>query len=86
MGRVVPTLGTLSRIAAALEVTVTHLLSDEAERRREDEVAHILADPFLTEIARVVEKLSAVQKIVTNGAPYASSVILFHSSKQRAEH
>jgi transcriptional regulator with XRE-family HTH domain len=62
MGRVVPTLGTLSRIAVALEVTVTDLLSNEAERRRENEMAHILADPFLTEIARVVEKLSAVQR------------------------
>jgi transcriptional regulator with XRE-family HTH domain len=62
MGRVVPTLSTLSRIAAALDVTVTDLLSNEAERRREDEMAHILADPFLTEIARVVDKLSAVQR------------------------
>ena len=62
MGRVVPTLATLSRIAVALEVPVTDLLSDEAERRREDEVAHILADPFLTEIARVVGKLNAVQR------------------------
>ena len=46
MGRVVPTLGTLSRIATALEVTVIDLLSDEAERRREDDLAPILADPF----------------------------------------
>ena len=62
MGRVVPTLGTLSRIAIALEVTVTDLLSDAAELRRDDEVAQILADPFLTEIAPLVDKLNAVQR------------------------
>jgi hypothetical protein len=40
----------------------TALLSDEAEHRRDHEVAHILADPFLTEIARVVDKLNDVQR------------------------
>lgn len=62
MGRVVPTLGSLSRIATALEVTVIDLLSDAADLRRDDEVAHILADPFLTEIAPLVDKLNAVQR------------------------
>jgi transcriptional regulator with XRE-family HTH domain len=62
MGRVVPTLGTLWRIAGALEVTVIDLLSDEAERTRHDELGCILKDPFLTEIARMVEKLNVVQR------------------------
>jgi transcriptional regulator with XRE-family HTH domain len=62
MGRVVPTLATLARVAAALDVTVTDLLSDEAERRRDHEVAHILADSFLTEIVQVVDRLNAVQR------------------------
>jgi transcriptional regulator with XRE-family HTH domain len=62
MGRVVPTLATLWRVAAALEVTVADLLSDVAERRREDEAARILADPFLAEIAQVLDKLNAVHR------------------------
>ena len=62
VGRVVPTLATLERVAGALEGTVTDLLSDEAERRADDEAARILADPFLIEIARAVDKLNAVQR------------------------
>jgi transcriptional regulator with XRE-family HTH domain len=62
MGRVMPTLATLWRIAAALEVTVTDLLSDLAERRRDDEAARILEDPFLAEIAQVLDKLTAVHR------------------------
>jgi transcriptional regulator with XRE-family HTH domain len=62
MGRVVPSLSTLRRIAAGLEVSVTHLLCDESERRRDDEIARILADPFLAEIVQVVGKLNAVDR------------------------
>jgi transcriptional regulator with XRE-family HTH domain len=62
MGRVVPTLATLWRVAAALGVTVTDLLSDVAERRRDDEAARILEDPFLAEIAQVLDKLNAVHR------------------------
>jgi len=62
MGRVVPTLATLWRIAAALEVTLIDLFSDEATRRRDDEVARILEDPFLAEIAQAVDKLNAVHR------------------------
>jgi transcriptional regulator with XRE-family HTH domain len=62
MGRVVPTLATLWRVAAALKVTVIDLLSDEAERRRHDQVAGILEDPFIAEIARVVDKFNPVQR------------------------
>ena len=62
MGRVVPTLATLWRIAAGLEVSVTYLLCDESERRRGDEIARILSDPFLADIAKVVDRLNAVHR------------------------
>ena len=75
MGRVVPSLSTLWRIAAGLEVSVTYLLCDESERRRDDEIARILADPFQSEIAQVVDKLNAVHRAlilraVRDGAAY----------------
>jgi transcriptional regulator with XRE-family HTH domain len=62
MGRVLPSLATLCRIAAGFEVSVAYLLCDEPERRRDDEIARILADPFLAEIAQMVDKLNAVQR------------------------
>jgi transcriptional regulator with XRE-family HTH domain len=62
MGRVVPSLSTLWRIAAGLEVSVSHLLCDESERRRDDEIARILADPFLAEIVQVVNNVNAVDR------------------------
>lgn len=62
VGRVMPTLATLWRVAGALEVPVTRLLSDLAEPRREDEAARILDDPFLAEIAKVLAKLNAVHR------------------------
>jgi transcriptional regulator with XRE-family HTH domain len=75
MGRVVPSLCTLWRIAAGFEVSVTYLLSDESERRRDDEIARILADPFLAEIAQMVDKLNAVHRalvlrVVRDAAEY----------------
>lgn len=60
MGRVVPALVTLERIAAGLEVSVTYLLRDESARRRDDVIAGILNDPFLAEIAQVAGKLNPV--------------------------
>ena len=83
MGRVVPTLGTLSRIATALEVTVIDLLSDEAERKRENDLAHILADPFLTEIARVVDKLNAVQRALILRAVHDATSRHGHHEKEQ---
>ena len=63
IGRVVPTLATLWRVAAALEVTVTDPLSDVAERRRDVEAARILEDPFLADIAQVLDKLDGVPRL-----------------------
>ena len=62
MGRVVPSLSTLWRIAAGLEVSVSHLLCAESERRRDDVITGILNDPFLAEIAQVADKLNAVHR------------------------
>jgi transcriptional regulator with XRE-family HTH domain len=62
MGRVVPALATLERIAAGLEVSVIYLLCDESERRRDDVIAGILNDPFLAEIAQVADKLKPVHR------------------------
>lgn len=79
-GRVVPTVTTLVRVAAALEVTMTDLLSDEAERRRNDEAARILADPFLTEIPPMVEKLNSVQRALILRA------VLHDAASRRGHH
>ena len=49
-GKAIPTLGSLERLAGALEVDICQLVRD-ARSRREEEVAAILADPFLAEIA-----------------------------------
>jgi len=62
MGRVVPALSTLSRIAVGLEVSVTHLLCDESDRRRGDVIAGIFNDTFLAEIAQVADKLNPVHR------------------------
>ena len=62
MGRVVPALGTLERIAAGLEVSVVYLLYDESARRRGDVIAGIVNDPFLAEIAQVADKLNPVHR------------------------
>jgi transcriptional regulator with XRE-family HTH domain len=62
MGRVVPTLVTLERIAAGLKASVIYLLCDESARRRGDVIAGILNDPFLAEIAQVADKLNPVHR------------------------
>ena len=64
MGRVVPALVTLERIAAGLEVSVTYLLRDESARRRDDVIAGILNDPFLAEIAQLADKLNPVCRVL----------------------
>jgi hypothetical protein len=58
----VPTLVTLGRIAACLEVSATYLLCDESERRRVDVIAGILNDPFLAEVAQLADKLNPVHR------------------------
>ena len=48
--KAMPTLSSLARLAAALEIDICHLLRD-ARSRRHEETASILADPFLAELA-----------------------------------
>jgi transcriptional regulator with XRE-family HTH domain len=62
VGRVVPALLTLERIAVGLEVTVAYLLCDELVRGKDDVIAGILNDPFLAEIAQVADKLNPVHR------------------------
>jgi len=55
-----PTLSSLARLAAALEVTVPDLLRD-CGPSREDEVAELLTDPFVAELVEFTSKLNAMQ-------------------------
>jgi transcriptional regulator with XRE-family HTH domain len=66
-GKAIPTLGSLERLAEALEVDVSALLRD-ARSRRDEEVAAVLADPFLAEIAALLPHLDNLQKTLLYGA------------------
>ncbi|MGA2903876.1 MAG: helix-turn-helix transcriptional regulator, partial [Candidatus Korobacteraceae bacterium] len=55
-----PTLSSLARLAAALEVSVPDLLV-ECCPPREDEIAELLADPFVAELVEFTSKLNAMQ-------------------------
>ena len=65
-GKAIPTLGSLERLAAALGVGVCHLVRD-ARSRREEEVAAILADPFLAEIAALLPRLDSLHRTLVYG-------------------
>jgi transcriptional regulator with XRE-family HTH domain len=62
MSRVVPAITTLDRIARALGIEVQHLLCDT--RIHPCELAAISQDPFLREIALLVEKLNPQQRAI----------------------
>ena len=66
-GKAIPTLGSLERIADALEIDVSQLVRDRRSRR-DEEVASILADPFLAEIASLLPKLDSLQRTLFYGA------------------
>ena len=66
-GKAIPTLGSLERLADALEVDVSQLVRD-ARSRREEEVTAILADPFLAEIAAMLPHLDNLQRTLLYGA------------------
>jgi transcriptional regulator with XRE-family HTH domain len=66
-GKAIPTLGSLERLAAALEVGVSQLVRD-SRSRREEEIAAILADPFLAEIAVLLPHLDSLQRTLIYGA------------------
>ena len=60
-GKAIPTLGSLERLAAALEVDICQLVRD-GRSQRDEEMAEIFADPFLAELAQYLPKLEALQR------------------------
>jgi transcriptional regulator with XRE-family HTH domain len=66
-GKAIPTLGSLERLASALGVEVRQLVRD-ARSRREEEVAAIMADPFLAEIAALLPHLDSLHRTLFIGA------------------
>ncbi len=60
-GKAIPTLGSLERLALALEVDVCQLVRD-ARSRREEEVAAIMGDPFLAEISALLPRLDSLHR------------------------
>jgi transcriptional regulator with XRE-family HTH domain len=67
-GKAIPTLGSLERLAAALEVDICQLVRD-GHSKRDEEIAEIFADPFLAELAQYLPQLEALQRsLVLNQA------------------
>ena len=61
-GKAIPTLGSLERLAEALGVDVCQLVRD-ARSRRDEEVASILSDPLLAEIAALLPALDSAAPV-----------------------
>lgn len=55
-----PTLSSLARLAAALEVSIPDLLT-ECGPSREDEIRELLSDPFIAELVEFTSKLNTMQ-------------------------
>ena len=66
-GKAIPTLGSLERLAAALEVDISQLVRD-SRSVRDEEVAAIFADPFLAEIAALLPHLEPMHRTLFQGA------------------
>jgi transcriptional regulator with XRE-family HTH domain len=66
-GKAIPTLGSLERLAAALGIHISQLVRDERSRR-DEEIAAILADPFLAEVAALLPHLNPVHRTLFSGA------------------
>lgn len=62
-GKAMPTLGSLERLARALQVDISALLRD-AKSRHSNEASLLMTDPFLAEIAGFCAKLDPVQKSI----------------------
>jgi transcriptional regulator with XRE-family HTH domain len=68
-GKAIPTLSSLERLASALGVDVRQLLRD-ARSCRDEEVASILADPLLAEIAALLPSLDSLHRSLVMGAAH----------------
>jgi len=66
-GKAIPTLGSLERLASALGVEVRQLVRD-TRSQRDDEVASILADPLLAEIAALLPALDPLHRSLLLGS------------------
>ena len=66
-GKAIPTLGSLERLANALDVDISQLVRD-ARSVRDEEVAAIFADPFLAEIAALLQHLEPMHRTLFAGA------------------
>ena len=66
-GKAIPTLGSLERLADALEVDMRQLVRD-SRSRRDEEVAAILSDPFLAEIAAMLPHLDSLHRTLLYGS------------------
>ena len=66
-GKAIPTLGSLERLANALNVDISQLVRD-ARSVRDEEVAAIFADPFLAEIAAMLPHLEPMHRTLFQGA------------------
>jgi transcriptional regulator with XRE-family HTH domain len=66
-GKAIPTLGSLERLAAALDVDISQLVRD-ARSVRDEEVAAIFADSFLAEIAALLPQLEPMHRTLFAGA------------------
>ena len=66
-GKAIPTLGSLERLADALGVDVRRLVRD-ARSRHDEEVASLLADPLLAEIAEALPFLDSLHRSLLYGA------------------
>lgn len=60
-GKAIPTLGSLERLAAALDVDVSKLVRD-SRSRREEEIGAIFSDPFLAEVAALLPHLDSLKR------------------------
>jgi transcriptional regulator with XRE-family HTH domain len=66
-GKAIPTLGSLERLADALQVDLSQLVRDERSKR-EEQVVSVLADPMLAEIAELLPLLSQTHRTLVYGA------------------
>jgi transcriptional regulator with XRE-family HTH domain len=66
-GKAIPTLGSLERLAKALDVDISQLVRD-ARSVRDEEVAAIFADSFLAEIAALLPHLEPMHRTLFAGA------------------